>query len=386
MAGNRLGKGTLLIIIIGIVSLFGDFTYEGARSIIPQYFTTLGGSVFLLGIVLGVSEFAGYAVRLLSGKIADKTKDYWAIMFIGYAINLFAVPLLAFSGNYITAAFLVFLERFGRGIRTPPKDYLISNAASAGKVGRAFAIEAGLDQAGAIVGPLAVSLILLYKGTYKTAFAFLAAPATLAMLVLIVAYTYYRKADQRKERPAQNAIMSSRNFLIYSIAIALSAAGLYQVAFVLYGAQGRIGTHLIPIIFLTAMAGEGLFGFLFGLLYDKVGRRLVYSGLLLSVLIPIILLGSSPAYLFVAALAIGAATGIQDTVMRAVVGSMIHSKKRGYAFGIFNAFYGFGFMMSGIVIGYLYSSLGAIITYVSIMQAVSFIMLNISFREAVRSR
>lgn len=383
MAGRSISKGTVLIIILGIVSLFADFVYEGARSIIPQYLTTLGGSVFLLGVVLGVSEFAGYAFRLVSGKIADRTRGYWAIMFLGYAINLFAVPLLALSGNYITAAILVFLERFGKGTRAPSKDYVISTAASKGGVGRAFAISAGLDQVGAIVGPISVALILLYKGTYRTAFAYLAIPGAIAMIALLVAYMYHSKSRIKRQVPLKTDLMSSRRFLLYSIAIAVSAAGLYQVAFVLYGAQGQMDIALIPVIFLVAMIGEGLFGLVFGLLYDRVGRNLVYSGLLLSLFVPLLLLGGSPVYMFLAALVFGAVTGIQDTVMRAVVGTTVHPKQRGYAYGIFNAFYGFGLLVSSVAIGYLYHSIANIVAYVFIIQAVAFVMLTVSFRKSV---
>jgi MFS family permease len=379
---SKMRKGTMLIIILGIVSLFADFTYEGARSIIPQFFTsTLGGSVFLLGIVLGVSEFVGYAFRLVSGRLADSTRGYWALMFVGYAINLFAVPLLALSGNYIIAAALIFMERFGKGTRAPPKDYIISAAAAKGKVGKAFAINEALDQTGAIIGPIVVALIIFYNGSYRSAFAFLAIPALLAMAFLVFAHWYNGRLKIERRKQVQENVMSFRNFMIYSTAIAMSAAGLYQVSFVLYGAQYVISSYAVPLIFLLAMIGEGFFGTVFGLLYDRVGRGLVYAGLLLSLFVPIALLGGSPVYLFVAALIFGAVMGIQDTVMRSVVGSMIHKKSRGYAFGIFNAFYGFGLMASSIVVGYLYSSLTSIIIYVVVVQLAAFVLLRASFME-----
>ena len=379
---SKIRKGTILIIIIGIVSLFGDFTYEGARSIIPQYFAALGGSALLLGAVLGISEFAGYAVRILSGRLADRTRHYWGIIFFGYAVNLFAVPLLAFTGNYIEAAILIFMERLGRGIRVPPRDYVISNAAAKGKVGRAFAIEEGLDQTGAIIGPLAMAIILFYRsGAYRFAFSVLALPAVSAFLVLIVAYGYYGRKKLNLATNSTGKRMSSRNFILYSVAIAISAAGLYQTAFVLYGASGSgVTPYIIPIIFLVAMASEGAFGFVFGNLYDKMGRNLVYAGMFLAILIPLFLLGKSIGFLFIAALLFGAVTGVQDTVMRAVVGSMIPPKKRGSAFGIFNTFYGFGLLVSGVAIGYLFYSAYYIVAYVFVLQILSVAILKKSFR------
>lgn len=377
-----ISQGTLLIIILGIVSLFADFVYEGGRSIVPQFFTTgLGGSVFLLGIVLGLGDFVGYSIRLLSGRLADKTHGYWNLTFIGYVINMVALPLLAFTGNYVIAAVLIVAERAGKGIRTPPKDYIISTAAQSGKIGKAFAINEALDQTGAIIGPLVMALIILYTNSYRFAFEFLFIPAILAIATLVIAYKFHRRMHVTKHEIAPGKTMTSRRFLLYSLAVAVSAAGLYNVSFVLVGAQAEISTYMIPLIFLTAMVGEGFFGVVFGLLYDKVGKNLVYAGLIIAAMMPFALSVSLPVFLFVAALIFGAVTGIQDTVMRSVVGSMIPEGKRGRAYGVFNSLYGFGLMASSIIIGYLYYSLGTVILYVIAAQILALALLFLSFRE-----
>ncbi len=378
-----ISQGTMLIIILGVVSLFGDFVYEGGRSIIPQFFTTgLGGSVFLLGVVLGVGDFIGYSIRLVSGRLADKTHDYWAITFIGYIINMLALPLLAFTGSYIIAAILIVAERAGKGIRSPPKDYIISTAAKEGKVGRAFAINEALDQTGAIIGPIVMSLIILYRNDYRLAFEFLFLPAVVSLATLAIAYWYHKKVPKKKHVMDKSKIMTFRRFILYSLAVAVSAAGLYNVSFMLVSAQGVLSTYLIPLIFLTAMVGEGFFGVVFGILYDKVGKGLVYIGLITAAVLPFVLMKSLPLFLFSAALLFGAVTGIQDTVMRSVVGSMIPEKKRGHAYGIFNSFYGFGLMASSIVIGYLYYSLGIATMYILATQAIALVLLYLSFRKA----
>ena len=120
----------------------------------------------------------------------------------------------------------------------------------------------------------------------------------------------------------------------------------------------------------------------FCILYDKVGKSLVYIGLITAAVLPFVLIRSLPLFLFSAALLFGAVTGIQDTVMRSVVGSMIPEKKRGHAYGIFNSFYGFGLMASSIVIGYLYYSFGIAIVYILVTQAVALVLLHLSFRKA----
>ena len=383
---KKLSKGMILILLIGCVSLFADFTYEGAWSIIPQYLTTgLGLSVFTLGVVVGIAQFLGYAVRFFSGRYASKTKRYWGVIFTGYTINLFAVPLLALTGNYIVAIALIIAESVGKGIRSPPRDYVISEAAKKGNVGKAFAIEEGLDQIGAIVGPLSIAIMLFYHFGYRSAFAMLAIPALLSLSILTLAYNHYKKSKITAPPVSNDNILSRRQFLMYAAGIAISAAGVYNIAFVLYKSQGVTAQFLIPIVFLFAMASEGLFGFVFGFLYDKAGKNLVYVGLALAALVPLSLAHPTGAMLFVSSILIGATLGVQDTVMRSVVGEMVSKEKRAYSFGIFNGLYGFGLLVAGIVIGAIYYSSTMLIGYVVILQLIAGVMIFSAFRRATSS-
>src|SRR6478735_3715750 len=118
-----LSKNTAIkfVILLGVVSLFADMTYEGARSINGQYLAILGASGTVVGIVAGFGELIGYAFRIVFGYFSDKTQRYWLFTIIGYIINLLAVPLLALAGNWPLAATLMVLERFGKAIRSPSK-------------------------------------------------------------------------------------------------------------------------------------------------------------------------------------------------------------------------------------------------------------------------
>jgi hypothetical protein len=112
------------IILIGVVSLFSDMTHEGARSISGPFLAMLGASATMVGFIAGFGEFMGYAIRLVSGIIADKTKQYWAVTFAGYILNLLAIPALALAGSWQMAAVLIILERTGRAIRNPSRDVM----------------------------------------------------------------------------------------------------------------------------------------------------------------------------------------------------------------------------------------------------------------------
>src|SRR2546423_8455391 len=107
------------VFIIGIVNLFADLTYEGARSIIGPFMGSLGASATVIGIVVGFGELLGYGLRSVSGLIADKTHKYWIVAFVGYAVNMLAVPALALAGNLPLSAALVIAGRTGPAIKTP---------------------------------------------------------------------------------------------------------------------------------------------------------------------------------------------------------------------------------------------------------------------------
>src|SRR5712691_9525448 len=95
------------VLTIGIVNLFADLTYEGACSITGPFLGSLGASATVIGIVVGFGELLGYGLRSVSGFLADKTHKYWLVAFVGYAINMLAVPALALAGNWPIAAALI---------------------------------------------------------------------------------------------------------------------------------------------------------------------------------------------------------------------------------------------------------------------------------------
>ena len=113
------------IVAFGFISLFGDIIYEGARSAIPTYLEILAAPAFVVGFAMGLGEFLGYGLRLISGYIADTTRAYWALTITGYAL-IISIPLLALTTDWRIAIFLVIIERTAKAIRTPARDTLIS--------------------------------------------------------------------------------------------------------------------------------------------------------------------------------------------------------------------------------------------------------------------
>src|SRR6202161_2833787 len=114
------------IVCLGVVSLFADMTYEGAHSIIGPYLKDLGATAFQVAAIAGIGEMLGASLRFFSGRFADRTHAYWSITGLGYAMNVIAVPALAYAGNWKTAAILIIAERTGKALRGPARDVLLS--------------------------------------------------------------------------------------------------------------------------------------------------------------------------------------------------------------------------------------------------------------------
>jgi hypothetical protein len=182
---KRKGRQALrFVLLVGAMSFFAEFTYEGARAIAGPYLALLGATGAAVGIASGFGELLGYGLRLVSGRLADKTHQFWAITIVGYIVQMTAVPLLALARAWPTAAGLLIVERIGKATRNPPRDVMLSHAGKQmGGYGWAFGLHEALDQFGALMGPLAMAGILVLRHDYRLAFAALAIPAAVTLLL-----------------------------------------------------------------------------------------------------------------------------------------------------------------------------------------------------------
>ena len=189
------------VLMIGMLSFFADFTYEGSRSILGPYLAMLTASGAVVAIVSGFGELLGYGLRVVSGRMADLTGKFWPITIFGYFMQMFAVPALALAGNWPTAAALIILERVGRAIRNPPRDTMLSHAAKEIGYGWAFGMHEALDQFGALFGPLAVAAVLALRGDYRFAFAALLIPGVICLSLLLIARWLYPRPEEMDGSP-----------------------------------------------------------------------------------------------------------------------------------------------------------------------------------------
>ena len=360
------------VVLVGVVSLFADMTYEGARSINGQYLALLGASASVVGIVAGFGELIGYGLRLLSGYVSDRTGRYWAVTIVGYVVNLAAVPLLALAGRWEIAALLMIAERVGKAIRTPARDAMLSHATKEMGRGWGFGVHEALDQIGAVLGPLIVVAVFYFRGDYPAGYGILLIPAMLALGVLATARRLYpHPRDLEIGTPAMDTHGFSKGYWLYVAATALIAAGFADFPLIAYHFKkvAHLSDRMIPVFYSVAMGVDALAALAFGRLFDRIGvfrpgTRLIPHCALCSL---VFLGGFSMALLGMVLWGVG--MGAQESIIRAAVAGMAAREKRGTAYGIFNAVYGVSWFLGSAFMGLLYDvSLPAVVVFAVVMQ------------------
>lgn len=352
------------IILMGIVSLLADVTYEGARGIVGPYLSLLGASAGVVGFVGGLGELTGYGFRLISGYWADRTRRYWLIAITGYAVNLLAVPLLAFAGRWEVAACLIVAERMGKAIRAPSRDAMLSYACRQVGTGVGFGLHETLDQIGAVAGPLLVAItLMLRQNRYEAAFLVLAVPAVFALAVLALGRHLYPnprlleagEGEAARDRPDERL---PRVFWIYGAFAVAAVAGFahFQLISFHFKVQGMFRDAQIPILFGIAMGVDALVALPLGYLFDKKGLATLAILPALSIPVPLLVFASSPYLASVGVVLWGAAMAVQETVMRGAIAELIPPGKRAMAYGIFNTGYGLAWFLGSTAMGILYGA------------------------------
>ena len=365
------------IILLGIVSLFGDVTYEGARSVTGPYLATLGASAGVVGLVAGIGEFLGYALRLASGYLADRTRAYWLLTFIGYGL-LLSIPLLGFAGYWQLAAVLIILERMGKAIRSPARDTMLSYATKEVGRGWGFAVHEALDQVGAIIGPIVFFLILRSHAGYSEGFTLLWIPALLTLAFLALARKKVpspQKLEARGETNKQNDKGKlPRVFWLYTAFTLFSVAGFANFQLISYHlkVQSIVPDAQISLIYAIAMGVDALAALLAGKTYDRIGLISLLTIPLLTLPITFLAFSHSYSLVLISIILWGAVMGIQETIMRAAIADLTPMERRGFAYGIFNTAYGASWFLGAALMGLLYElSINYLILFAVVMELIS---------------
>ena len=366
------------ILLFSVVALLSDMTHESAASIRGAYLSLLGASAATIGFVSGLGELAGYSLRLLFGRFADKTKRYWLITIIGYVIDVLAVPALALAGEHgwVFASGLIVIERIGKAIKKPAKSTLMSFAATQEGVGKSFAIQEMVDQFGAFLGPVMLYLTLLFKtdGTlaerYAFALALLIIPAIATIVMLFVTKRKFPNPEHFEPEPKELIPFHlNKKFILYLAGISLFAFGFIDYSLILMHvsrthaalstglseASSFVNSGTLPLLYAGAMLVDAASAMIFGLLYDKKGVRALMISTALSAPFALLIFGaSSNAALLVGIAMWGIGMGAQESILKAAVANIVPKASRATGYGIFECVFGVFWFLGSWLLGALY--------------------------------
>ncbi|GFM18181.1 MULTISPECIES: MFS transporter [Mycobacteriaceae] len=370
----------------GLISLLADIVYEGARSITGPLLASLGATAVVVGVVTGVGEAAALLLRIVSGPLADRTGHFWAWAISGYFLTVVTVPFLGLAGAVWVAAVLVIAERVGKAVRSPAKDTLLSHATSVTGRGRGFAVHEAMDQVGAFVGPLAVAgMLVIFGGDYRPTFALLALPGVAVLVLLLwlrarvpepAAYEVIAATESSSASDGAQLFVRAlpRAFWVYAGFSAATMVGFTTFGVLSFHLVDRriVSVALVPVIYATAMAADAVAALATGWMYDRRGARVLVALPLLAALVPVFAFQGAVSSVVIGALLWGAAVGIQESTLRAVVADLVEPARRATAYGVYAAVIGVAAAAGGALTGLLYSqSVGALIAVVIAIQVAS---------------
>ncbi len=378
-------KHLKVFIFLSLVSLFADMTYEGGKSIFGSYAKVLGASALLASLAMG-GEFLSHVSRFVSGIVATRlrsSKVYWSLTIFGYLINLLAIPLLAFAGDWLAAIVLIFLERIGKGLRAPARDVILAEVTEKMGRGKAFGLHEALDQIGAVIGPLIVSLsLLLTNSNYSITFLILIFPAFFALFFLFSAYLEYPniKAAKISKKRSLKDKGSMKVFWIYSIAMSFVALGFISwinISYILK-ASDIFPDYSIATFYLIAMLANGLLAFPIGLIYDRFGLVSLIFAPIFSILIIPLLLTQNFVAISIASVFWGIVMAIYESNARAAIADILPEQKRAFGYGAFGLAFGVAWMLGSVIYGYIYEIYQSTMLYFAVItEVVALILLLI---------
>jgi len=305
--------------------------------------------------------------------------------------------LLAFVDASIwqVAIVLILLERVGKAIRAPAKSALVSFTTPHLGAGKSFAIQEVLDQIGAFLGPLfAFAVLSLNQGSeidgYHLTFGFLGIFAIATLVILIVSWKKYPNPEQFETRTTFSGFKGNKAFIFYMLAISMLALGFIDYPLMAFHMEATsvITVTYIPLLYSLAMGIDAIAALIFGHLFDKYGvKSLQISTFIAAFSVPVFFLVSGLWAIVLGVVLWGIGMGAQESILKAVISSIVSKEKRATAYGIFYSVFGLAWFLGSTLIGIVYAySILAIVIYSFAMEVGAVILLFVFSKAQKKER
>jgi len=376
---------------LGFVSLLNDAASEMIYPLLPIFLTSvLGVGAGALGIIEGIAESTASLLKLFSGWFSDKIKKRKALIIVGYSLAALGRPVIALSKFWWQVAIIRFVDRLGKGIRTSPRDALISISTPEDIKGKAFSLHRAMDHAGAIIGPLSAIILLKCGMSLKNLFAWALLPGIIT--VFIVFFFVKEKKIQAKEKNIEFKFsILSKNFRGYLLVLILFTLGNSSDAFLILKAKDTgIAISFIPLLWIVLHFVKMVTSVPGGVWSDRVGRRkVIVSGWIIYALIYLGFGFSYSTFHIWGLFALyGIYFGLTEGTEKAFVSDLVGKKFQGTAFGFYHLAVGIAAFPSSVIFGFIWQKFGsfAAFSYGASLAGIASILLLSLVREEKKSK
>ncbi|NMC37176.1 MAG: MFS transporter [Bacteroidales bacterium] len=350
------------IIYTGLTSFLTDTSVKMVYSVMPVFLMSIGASKTSLSLIEGIAESTSAFIKALSGFWSDKIGRNKPFMIIGYGLSALVMPIYSLVVSPVQVLLLRFAERFGKGIRTAPRDSLIAGSVTNNQTGKSFGLQKAMDNSGAIAGPLiAFVLLSLFKEQYRLIFLLAGIPAIIAIFVIIFCIKEARKSSAELFKRFHFKDFPRRFYLFLGIIFIFTLGNSTDALLLVKANEAGIKVAFIPLVYLITNAVSVAFAIPLGSLADRIGKeKLLIAGFLIYSMVyygfgrtgnVVIIAGLFALY--------GLYSASTDGIQKAFISDIIDKNKKGTGLGIYNALLGITLLPASLIAGILYDKVNS---------------------------
>lgn len=380
------------VFFAGLVSLFMDISSEMIYPLLPLFLTgVLGTTKTTVGVIEGIAEATASLLKVFSGYLSDRFGKKKLLMGLGYGISVVSRPVIAGASTWFEVLTARFIDRFGKGVRTAPRDALIAESANSGSMGLAFGFHRSMDTIGAVLGPAAAfALLYFYNDDLRLVFYASAVPGLLAVAVIVFFIKERRITKEEAARVPKLSVSSFNGpFRLYMLVVAIFSLGNFADAFLVLQAKNLgVHDHMIPVVYLLFNLVYAASSTPMGMLGDRIGiRNMVLSGFLVYAVVYFLVgLASTPLHAWLLFPLYGVYKGMSEGTQKAYLALLAPAERKATAFGVYHTVNGLMLLPASVIAGYLWDTHGAGATFfygaaMGLVSAVVFLFLGSGKKE-----
>jgi MFS family permease len=357
------------VFVAGLVSFFMDVSSEMIYPLVPLFLSNvLGVNKSIIGLIEGIAESTASLLKVFSGWFSDRIGNRKWLMAAGYSISTLSRPIVSLATGWQHILGSRFMDRFGKGVRTAPRDAIIAESSEKTHLGRAFGFHRSMDTMGAVVGPaLAFFLLGLFSNNYRMVFWLSIIPGTIAVLLIIFFITEKKKASlPHSERPKLTLKHFDWRFKVFVVIAAVFAIGNSSDVFLILRAQ-QVGVPIvmIPVVYLIFNLVYSLSSIPAGIAADRFGRkRIILLGFILfAILYYGFAIAKDATAIWVLFGFYGLFMGLTEGIQKAFLATIIPPDFKATAFGVYNTAVGLAMFPASLIGGWLWDHVSPSATF-----------------------